>query len=454
MKIKRFVAKDMRAALIMVKEELGADAVIMSNKKLSHGIEIVAAMDYDPNLMSKQKKQQVSTKIAQPSAPKSSSAQSSNKKSQKIDSLTALLEKQKHKEVNQLPDSDRHRTVADWAKNLHKKENKQQNINNEDIKIKSNNVNKEISFKEISSMRQELSSLRHLLTHQMTHLLVNEKYRHDPIGSMFEEKLQSIGFSHAIAMKLAKLTKGYTPYQFTQIMPKKLAGMMLCQGDHIIRKGGVIALVGSTGVGKTTTIAKIAARAIAQYGVDNVALITCDNFRIGAYEQLATYSKIMGCQIQQVEKLSELENHLHQLMRHKLVLIDTPGMGQRDKRLHPLLDELSTNQHVPVSNYLVLPATAQRQVLEDAIAHFSTIKLAGGIISKIDEAISIAQVLNVFIQHQLSLSFITDGQRVPEDLKLAEPLFLANQALELLDNDVENDFLTNTQWMDDINHAS
>lgn len=269
---------------------------------------------------------------------------------------------------------------------------------------------------------------------------------------MLETKLVEAEFSVPIAAKLAALSQHYTPADLVRALPQSLANMLDNQGDDVVRQGGVVALVGPTGVGKTTTLAKLAARFAAHHGSDQVALITTDHYRIGAFEQLATYGKIMGCPVKQAQDMGELEQILYQFRNKKLVLIDTAGMGQRDMRLCQQLDDLTKNSRLPIRSYLVLPATAQRRVLQDAVVHFKRIPLSGAILTKLDESVSLSAALSVLIQSGLPLSYVTDGQRVPEDMQVADTLALAKQALTAL-NDTNKQTIQDTMWSDDMTQA-
>ena len=280
----------------------------------------------------------------------------------------------------------------------------------------------------------------------------DQKKRTDPVGAMLESKLIAAEFSPAVAAKLAGLSQHYTPADLVRALPQSLANLLDNQGDDIVKRGGVVAFVGPTGVGKTTSLAKIAARFAAHHGPEQVALITTDHYRIGAYEQLATYGKIMGCPVKQAHDLTELEQILYQFRNRKLVLIDTAGMGQRDMRLYQQLDNLTANSRIPIRSYLVLSATGQRRVLQDAVEHFKRIPLAGAILTKLDESISIAGALSVLIQNELPLSYVTDGQRVPEDMKVADTLELAKKALAAL-NETEQQSSQDTVWSNDTAYA-
>ncbi|MGW7675703.1 flagellar biosynthesis protein FlhF [Shewanella sp. S23-S33] len=455
MKIKRFFAKDMRAALAQVKETLGSDAVIMSNKKVNGGIEIVAAVDYDepkaktaatapaPTFMD------VSDDLVSLGAKQPVRVETRAKPAAPADSLQALLEKQQSRLNQQMSHQQVDAELPAWAKSLQAptavKPERREAPSSFDKKPQTSQK----QSADIEAMRDELASLRNLLTHQVSSLMTEHKKRIDPVGAMLEAKLLEAEFSPAVANKLAALSQHYTPAELVRALPQSLANMLDNQGDDIVKQGGVVALVGPTGVGKTTSLAKLAARFAAHHGAEHVALITTDHYRIGAYEQLATYGKIMGCPVKQAHDLNELEQILYQFRNRKLVLIDTAGMGQRDMRLYQQLDNLTANSRIPIRSYLVLSATGQRRVLQDAVNHFKRIPLSGVVLTKLDESVSLAGALSVLIQNGLPLSYITDGQRVPEDMKVADTLDLAQQALAALDS-TEQQSLQDTAWSDNM----
>ncbi|MDR9765655.1 flagellar biosynthesis protein FlhF [Shewanella baltica] len=455
MKIKRFFAKDMRAALAQVKETLGSDAVIMSNKKVNGGIEIVAAVDYDepkaktaatapaPTFMD------VSDDLVSLGAKQPVRVETRAKPAAPADSLQALLEKQQSRLNQQMSHQQVDAALPAWAKGLQAPAAAKVERREAPATFDKKPQTSQKQSADIEAMRDELASLRNLLTHQVSSLMTEHKKRIDPVGAMLEAKLLEAEFSPAVANKLAALSQHYTPAELVRALPQSLANMLDNQGDDIVKQGGVVALVGPTGVGKTTSLAKLAARFAAHHGAEHVALITTDHYRIGAYEQLATYGKIMGCPVKQAHDLNELEQILYQFRNRKLVLIDTAGMGQRDMRLYQQLDNLTANSRIPIRSYLVLSATGQRRVLQDAVNHFKRIPLSGVVLTKLDESVSLAGALSVLIQNGLPLSYVTDGQRVPEDMKVADTLDLAQQALAALDS-TEQQSLQDTAWSDNM----
>ena len=187
------------------------------------------------------------------------------------------------------------------------------------------------------------------------------------------------------------------------------------RGDEsIIKTGGVFALVGPTGVGKTTTTAKIAARAVVRYGADAVGLVTTDSYRVGAHEQLRIYGRILGVPVHTVKDGADLKMTLNGLRDKKVVLVDTMGMGQRDERVHEQIQQLDA---LGVRRLLLLNATSNLHTLEDVVRVYRTPQVMGCIPTKLDEALSMGGVVDVMIRHRLPLCYVAHGQRVPEDLR-------------------------------------
>jgi flagellar biosynthesis protein FlhF len=221
-----------------------------------------------------------------------------------------------------------------------------------------------------------------------------------------------------------------TPEQaWRQALTQLCAEIPVVKND-LLDAGGTLALVGPTGVGKTTTIAKLAARFCLRHGNRHLALISADSYRIGAQEQLQNYGQILDVPVRSVTTPEALNNALHAFVDKRLILIDTAGMGQRDLKLTERLGLLSKGNH-PVKSLLTLSATTQRSALTHAIRAFSIVQPIGAILTKMDEAASLGGVLSSVLDASLPLAFVTDGQRVPEDIRGAHAERLMKQAVEL-----------------------
>ncbi|WP_448563763.1 flagellar biosynthesis protein FlhF [Thalassotalea ganghwensis] len=447
MKIKRFVAKDMRTALLEIKEELGPDAVIMSNKKTADGVELMAAVDY---LQSAESNNEQAT-------PQRSREVTSNRSSQELDelssdvvslssaskvtassqppadSLAALLKRQAQQDKPQerkSNESDLERQLKSFTDRLERNAQHDTAINSQTAEIltkapeehraaAANNANT-VKNDDLEQMRQEMHSIRQLLEHQVSGLMWQDMAQKDPLKAVLVNRLMSIGITEQFAEQVARfIPHSVNEDQAWQHAKKLLTQQLNTTSNDIIHRGGVVALVGPTGVGKTTTIAKLAARFAQIHGSDNVVMISTDSYRIGGFEQLSTYGKIIGCQVKMAKDSNALDGLLHEFSNKKLVLIDTAGMGQRDMRLAEHLATLVGNSRVNIRNYLVLAANAQQRVMQENVQRFKKIPLAGCIFTKLDESLSVGEIIDTAIQNNLPIGYLTDGQRVPEDIKVA-----------------------------------
>jgi flagellar biosynthesis protein FlhF len=478
MKIKRFFAKDMRTAMVEVKEVLGPDAVIMSNKKVVGGIEIVAAVDYqseanDKKLDSLSQLKEDSVQLSSQSADKSpkiklpNSIRSNRKENgedfaKSLNSFFGKVNAQQNKNVSLKKRQDLPAfSFKDEAEKgpkpfsgtkpatLAEQQNWQPRQENKLASAKSAMSNSRTSEnKDIAKISAEVASLRKLLEHQVSGLMWQEMERREPVRAMIIKWLNNAGFSDEIADNLASyVPEDASSSEVQEYIQALLQDKVSIGKNEILLKGGAIALLGPTGVGKTTTIAKLAAQFAIKYGPDQVALITTDTYRIGAHEQLATYGKIMGCAVRVAKDADELSQILYQFREKRLVLIDTAGMGQRDVRLSEQLETLMSSSGVNIKSYLVVPATAQRRVVEEALQHFKRIPLSGCILTKLDESIGLGEVLSVTMKHALPISYITTGQRVPEDIEIAKVESLISGTLAMMDDLQRED---QHQWYSNI----
>ena len=192
--------------------------------------------------------------------------------------------------------------------------------------------------------------------------------------------------------------------------------------------GGIIALLGPTGVGKTTTVAKLAARYALRHGRNKVALVTTDSFRIGAHEQLKTYGRILGMPVRIASNQEELVDILRGFADKDLVLIDTAGMSHRDMRLMEQFNMISDSAPF-IKNLLVMSATTHGAGLDEVVRVFRNVELDGCVITKLDETTCLTGCLSTAIEHQLPIAYVSDGQKVPEDLHLARAHSLVNQSV-------------------------
>jgi flagellar biosynthesis protein FlhF len=282
-----------------------------------------------------------------------------------------------------------------------------------------------------ASILGEIKSMHSKLQKQIETLSWNNVQQRDPQRAGLLRRMLNSGFSTLLARQLLdKMPAGNEKGEFwiKQVLKRNLR--VAGAEDDIVAKGGVYALIGPTGVGKTTTTAKLAARAVVRYGADKVALLTTDSYRIGAYEQLKIYGKILGVAVHAVKGADDLRLTLSALRHKHLVLIDTVGMGQRDERVS---EQSEMFDAAGVQRLLVLNATSGGDTLEDVVRMYYSNKVIGCIATKLDEAANLGAVLDVVVRHRLVMYFMANGQRVPEDLHPVNIDILLHRAFKPVD---------------------
>jgi len=284
-----------------------------------------------------------------------------------------------------------------------------------------------------AKMADEMGAIRGMIERQLAGFAWGELTRGAPVRAQIMSELLEAGFSAQLSRELTEVVPvDVTADQARSLVRNQIGRRMLTLESEadLIERGGVYALVGPTGVGKTTTAAKLAARCVVRHGAERLALITTDGYRIGAHEQLRIYGRILGVQVHTVRDASELRRTLQDLAGKHMVLIDTIGMSQRDKMVAEQAAMLSGAGHV--RRLLLLNATSRGDTLEDVVRAYEGPDLAGCILSKTDEAASLAPALDVVIRHELRAYYIANGQRVPEDLHLPNRAWLTHRALREL----------------------
>jgi flagellar biosynthesis protein FlhF len=286
---------------------------------------------------------------------------------------------------------------------------------------------------EMSGVMNEVRAMRGLMETQLAELSWGATQQREPQKTAVLRDMLAAGFSASLARYLVeKLPPGKDAADSLSWI-KTVLGRNLTTMDNeddILEKGGVFALVGPTGVGKTTSTAKLAARCVMRHGPDKLALITTDAYRIGGHEQLRIYGKILGVMVHSVKDEADLRIALKELRNKHTVLIDTVGVSQRDQMVTEQVAMLS-DSGADVKRLLCLNATSTNETLNEVVRAYQGSGLAGCIMTKLDEAASIGNVLDVIIRQKLTLFYISTGQRVPEDLHLADRAMLVDRAFRL-----------------------
>ncbi len=279
---------------------------------------------------------------------------------------------------------------------------------------------------ERTEMMSELRSMKGLIEERFSTLAFMEKLQRQPGRATLSQKLLDCGFSPGLVRKLVdKLPEEVDATAWaTGVLERNLA---TGERDAALEdEGGVYALVGATGVGKTTSTAKLAAAFATRHGAANLGLITLDAYRVGAHEQLRAYGRILGVPVHIAHDRASLEDLLELLSNKRLVLIDTAGMAQRDTRTRELLQMLS---HPSIRKLLVVNAAAQGETIEDVLMSYRAAQCHGVVLSKLDESVKIGPALDAMIRHRLKVLAVGNGQRVPEDWHRLSSATLVQRAL-------------------------
>jgi len=395
MNVRKFIAANARDALRKVKEMLGPEAIILSNRAIPGGVEIMAVAASDMET------------ILPPAAPA---------ERERDDDYTVSLSSAEPR----APQPRREAAVPPLAPRPAPQ------IDRTALRTESRGQAEIVS----AEMMEEIRSLRRMVERHLAGSAWGESVRSEPVKSEILRQMLDAGFSPSFSRDLLAELPGDLNAANALAWAKQSADRALktiSEASDIVDRGGVYALVGPTGVGKTTTTAKLAARCVLRHGAGKVALITTDGYRIGAYEQLRIYGRILGVSVYLVKDAQELQQTLADLQHKHMVLIDTMGMSQRDKMVGEQAAMFSAGN---VKRLLLLAATARGDTLDDVVRAYGGPDLAGCILSKVDEAAGLAAPLDAVIRHQLTLHYVSNGQRVPEDLHLPNRAYLLHRAFK------------------------
>ncbi len=397
MKIKRFVADSMREALERVRLEQGPDAVIISNRRIDGGIELITAVDYDETLIEEALKRiRPSASLAAPAAPAALAAPA--------EAAAAVAPTPAGRRRSASPQPAAKPVVAPEPTPVVAAERPRVVWSQDEGLL---------------AMRREVESLRTLLQEQLASLAWSDRLRREPLKALVLKDLSQLGVAPDIARALAERVPAQTSSAGASRLAPALLLKHLSAIEHgALDAGGVFAIVGPTGVGKTTTIAKLAARWALRHGAQDLALVSLDHYRIGARDQLLTFARILGVPMHVATSARELGAVLEGLSSRRLVLIDTAGMSPHDDRLAEQFATLA----VPgrrIQTLLALAANAEQHALDEIIRSYTRARPEGLVLTKLDESASLGAALSVALRHALPLAWLTDGQRVPDDLHAA-----------------------------------
>lgn len=429
MRVKRFFAPTMRQAMRQVQEELGPDAAILSRNHRDGGVEVVCALDFheaeaeqteaeaNPVALSgpdvsgmptsdrakkrlegedlKRELEAARQRILEGARFESGLGDNAFQKRAQSRQLGGFSEQLKHAE--QVVSPDRSHSSSRGAGSHHSSAPAQEQA-------------------VLDAMQAEIQGLRELLREQMRE---QGDMRH-PLESMLRRRLLAQGFTEKYIKRLIELSALEGIDDSTQALSAMLQRLKLdlqVVDEELIDRGGVVALMGPTGVGKTTTIGKLAVRYVLKHGPEGLALVTTDCYRIAAYEQLRTFGRILGVPVRVVDERNSMDETLKSLRSKQLILIDTAGLNVRDPNMTTQLNLLNSAK-ARIRRFLVLPCTSQNEVLSETYDAYHPSGLNGCVLTKLDEARRLGDVLGLVAERRLPLAYLATGQKIPDDLSL------------------------------------
>jgi flagellar biosynthesis protein FlhF len=411
MKAKRFTAKNMQQALRMVSDELGPDAVILSNKRVGKTVEVIAALDYQ-EMAKEQQQQEIDRQLAlqqeleQARQATGKIRQEQPSFDQSNVSTTAAL-----KEALQ---GIKEGTIA-------------QSAALDAVMLSEEDLQKSISEKAATMSRDEATPFLNQVTAELQDLknwLVSQQGNAwnptRPLSwqqAQIWQRCQDLGIDPSWADKLVSaLPEGDEDIEkgWAQCL-KFIAEDLPLADNNMLQTGGCFAFIGPTGAGKSTTIGKLAAQYVINHGSEDIALITMDNYRIAAHDQLRAFARIMEIPLLVLEPNGDLSAMLDQLSDKKFVLIDSAGLAIQDPHFSVQLSMLK-GAGSRVRSLLTLPLTSQARCLQENYEHFKPAGIDGCIFTKLDECFSLGQAMSIAAVTRLPIHMVTDGPHIPDDI--------------------------------------
>ena len=445
MNVRRFTAKSSREALRLVREALGEDAVVLSTKPSAGGVEVLAMAPESIGHLEQMSAATGETAAAAARVASELSATSAEQDAERLEMSTLSFQDYVRKRMLKrrqaamdgtdspvpaaAPAVSREREMAQPRLDVRVDDDMAHELPVSPPLVPTREVWSQArrasplpvadpvratsDVDRDSDLLAELRSVKGLIEERFGALAFMERLQRRPAEARLTQKLLDCGFSPVLVRKIAdglKAESGDEAAWAAQILERNLRGAEA--GAAIEDRGGIFALIGATGVGKTTSTAKLAAAFAAKHGAANLGLVTLDAYRVGAHEQLRAYGRILGVPVHTAHDRASLEDLLDLLAAKKLILIDTAGMAQRDARTKDLLDMLS---HPKIKRLLVVSAAAQAETIEDVLIAYRAATCAGMVLSKLDEAVKLGPALDAAIRHKLEIVAVANGQRVPED---------------------------------------
>jgi flagellar biosynthesis protein FlhF len=409
MKAKRFTARNMQQALRMVSDELGPDAVILSNKRVAKGVEVVAALDFQ-ELAQDQQQQELDRQLA----------------------LQQELEnaKQATQQIRDEGPQVLNQALSDTSALKHMLTDLKQQLHDESpiegvvpaFNTQTKSATEEAEPASITAPHNTAASVSDELNDLKNWLISQQGNAWNPTRPMnwqqaqIWQRCQDLGIDPSWADKLVShLPEDENIEKSWAACLQLIAEDMPLASNNMLHAGGIYAFVGPTGAGKTTTIGKLAAQFVMNHGNDQVAMVTLDNYRIAAHDQLKAFARIMEVPLHIVPPNGNLAELLESLQDRKFILIDTAGLASQDPHFSVQLSMLKQVGR-KVKTLLTLPLTSQARCLQENFEHFKDAGIDGCVFTKLDECFSLGQAMSIAAVTRLPVHMVTDGPHIPDDI--------------------------------------
>ena len=452
MNIQRFSASTMRGAMVQVRRQLGAEAVIVHSASSDHGVEVIAALDYDETLAGLPAEVPPAAQAEQLSprrealdatVPPVALTDHLRERRGALDAAARVMGKNAVPDTRSRPtaeltgdeaaddgapstvklyNADGHEridTLAAAAASVRANEpplglatSRPENSGVAPVQVRAAGRNDRLD-----DVGAELRSLRTLMEQQLSGLAWQDVTHRDPQRALVLHRLLDFGLAPSLCTSIANAIHYRSSLDDTwrEALAELTRRIPLDNGHDVLAGSGVVALVGPTGVGKTTTIAKLAGSYILRHGPGSVGLVTTDDYRLGAREQLQAFGRVLDITVAHATDGASLLAAVRAFQSRSLVLIDTEGARERIDDQGAMLETLAS-AGLPLRVFLVLAANTQRAALSLTAEEFGRLPLGGAIITKADECGTLGDVLSTVVARQLPVAYLSDGQQVPHDL--------------------------------------
>src|SRR3989344_5297660 len=405
MNIKRFTAPTSREALAKARMAFGEGTLILSNRPTANGVEVVATAEDTLSALDGSAGASNNPPLLAPTPARSAPAEPQTLSERSRD-------QEPERERMPAPAVVRHNPLRSIPMDIPPEPPRRRQEAASAHLAQSNNNQQ--------SVMNELHAMRELIEDRFNTMAWLGQARQNPIQSNLMLKMIRAGYSPSLARAVLErmpedLSAAESVRWLMDVLERNLKTDLA--EPPLYEQGGIFAMVGSTGVGKTTTTAKLAALCARIHGPGSVGLITLDTYRVGAHEQLRSYGRMLGIVAHLAHDRAALQDLLGLLSGKKMVLIDTTGVAPRDPRKRDMLDVLDLPH---VNRLLVLNAGCHGDTLDDVLTAFKTEGSQQAILSKVDEAVKLGPAIDALIRHQMVLRGVTNGQRVPEDWERAD----------------------------------